>query len=129
MRRRCQVMSNSSSTVHRGVARRPGGSITRLRQRGEEPCRLLQFDAEHLPIGDLVEPGHRDDGRSKGGVPLHIPGEGIAVAHEDVHMSVPCYTESDSRRRKRQHGSASAPAAESNITFVAGIWLTPEIVA
>ncbi len=51
-----------------------------LTEEGHKPGRLLQLGIEPLPIRAAIEPGHSHDGRPEGGVPLHVPREGIAIA-------------------------------------------------
>ena len=54
-------------------------------QHRDEPGRPVDVRDEHIPVGARLQPGDRDDRRSKDRIPLHVPGESVGVSHEDAH--------------------------------------------
>ena len=108
-----------SSTVQRGVASRAGGSRTRWRNGGMSRVACSSFAASTSQSGARLEPGDGDHRRSEHRIALHVPGERVAVAHEDAPWNSPsvdprlraCAARRDQRRAEGQNVSTDEEGA------------------
>ena len=83
-----------------------------LAERGNLAGRPLHPPHEIRPGGSALEPGDRHHGRAQFGVALHVPGEGVVLAHERRRShpsSYPPQRPGDQGRRSPCPGPPAAP--------------------